>query len=78
MSDTQTFVNVYSGTEIQVILLKGLLENINIEGLIQNNFQSGNIAGFGGGTTSSVRLKILESDLEKARPIIDEFVSNNS
>jgi hypothetical protein len=77
MSDTQKFINVYSGTEVQVIILKGLLENINIEGIIQNDFRSGVLAGFGSGTASTVRLKIHESDLEKARPIIEEFVSNN-
>ena len=76
MSNTQNFINVYSGTEIQVIMVRGLLENINIEALIQNDFQSGITAGFGGGTFSTVRLNIKESDLEKARPIIEEFISN--
>ena len=77
MSDTQKFINVYSGTEVQVIILKGLLENINIEGIIQNDFRSGIVAGFGSGTVSTVRLKIHKLDLEKARPIMEEFVSNN-
>jgi len=77
MKDTQKYTIVYSGTEVQVIILKGLLGNINIEGIIQNDFRSGIAAGFGSGTVSTVRLKIHESDLEKALPIIEEFVSNN-
>lgn len=76
MSYNQKFINVYSGNEIQVILLKSLLEEINIEGIVQNDFQSGIAAGFGSGTTSTIRLKIHESDIEKARPIIEEFISN--
>ena len=77
MSDIQKFINIYSGSEVQVIILQGLLKNINIEGIIQNDFQSGIVAGFGSGTVSTVRLKIHESDLEKARSIIEEFISNN-
>ena len=76
MSDTQKFLNVFSGTEVQVIILKGLLESSNIHGIIQNDFQSGIVAGFGSGTVSTVRLLIHESDLEKTKPIIQEFFSN--
>ncbi|OAB77726.1 putative signal transducing protein [Cochleicola gelatinilyticus] len=70
------FVDVYSGSEVQVILLKGLLENIDIEGIIQNDFQSGITAGFGGGTVNTVRLKLHESDLKKAQPVIEKFIKN--
>ena len=76
MKDTQTIVNVFSGTEVQVIILKGLLESINVPASVQNDFQSGISAGFGGGTASTIRLNILESDLEKAKPVLKEFISN--
>ena len=76
MSNTERFINAFSGTEVQVIILKGLLENSNIHGIIQNDFQSGIAAGFGSGTVSTVRLIIHESDLEKANPIIQGFISN--
>ena len=78
MTDSLQFITVYSGTEVEVILLKGLLENDNIEVIIQNDFQSGIMAGFGGGTPNTIRLKIHESNLERARPIIEEFISNQS
>ncbi len=76
MSDKSEFVDIYSGSEVRVILLKGLLENNEIDFVLQNDYQSGITAGFGGGTINTVRLKVHESDLEKARPIVEEFIKN--
>ena len=76
MHQNQEYINIYSGTEIQVIMLRGLLENSNIQGIIQNNFQAGVAAGFGGGSLNTVRLKINAKDLKKARPIVEQFISN--
>ena len=76
MANHTEFVTVFSGSEIEVLMLKGLLEGLDIEGIIQNDYQSGIIAGFGGGTISTVRLKIHETDLEKAQTIIIEFKNN--
>lgn len=76
MANHTEFVTVFSGSEVEVLMLKGLLEGLDIEGIIQNDYQSGIIAGFGGGTISTVRLKIHESDLEKAQSIITDFTNN--
>ena len=76
MANHTEFVTVFSGSEIEGLMLKGLLEGLDIEGIIQNDYQSGIIAGFGGGTISTVRLKIHESDLEKAQSIITDFTIN--
>lgn len=76
MTNKLQFVTVFSGSEVEVLMLKGLLEDHNIEGIVQNDYQSGIIAGFGGGTISTVRLKIHETDLEKAQTIIIEFKNN--
>ena len=57
-------------------MLKGLLEEAGIEGIVQNEFQSGITAGFGGGTISTVRLKVHEDDLEKAKPVVEDFIKN--
>jgi hypothetical protein len=70
------FVPVYSGSEVRVILLKGLLEDIGIEGIVQNEYQSGISAGFAGGTVNTIRLKVHASDLEKAKPVVDDFIEN--
>ena len=76
MTQQKQFITIYSGSEVEVLMLKGLLEGLDIEGMIQNDYQSGIIAGFGGGTISTVRLKIHETDLEKAQTIITEFKNN--
>ena len=76
MTNKLQFVTVFSGSEVEVLMLKGLLEDHNIEGIVQNDYQSGIIAGFGGGTISTVRLKIHETDLDKAQTIIIEFKNN--
>ncbi|MDM9630674.1 putative signal transducing protein [Robiginitalea aurantiaca] len=70
------FVHVYSGSEVRVILLKGLLKDNGIEAIVQNDYQSGISAGFAGGTVNTIRLKVHSSDLEKAQPVVDDFVEN--
>lgn len=67
------YVDFYSGTEIRVILLKGLLEEEGIPTIMLNDFNSGNIGGFLGGTPSTVRLRVRQSDLEKARAVLENF-----
>lgn len=76
MVNNTQFITVFSGSEVEVLMLKGLLEGLNIEGIIQNDYQSGIIAGFGGGTISTVRLKIHETDLEKAQTVITDFTNS--
>lgn len=76
MQNSPQFITVFSGSEVEVLMLKGLLEGLNIEGIIQNDYQSGIIAGFGGGTISTVRLKIHETDLEKAQTVITDFTNS--
>ena len=67
------YVDFFSGTEIRVILLKGLLEEEGIPTIMLNDFNSGNIGGFLGGTPSTVRLRVRHSDLEKARSVLESF-----
>jgi len=78
MKEENKITRVFSGTELEVNLLKNELEQMGISGLIQNNFNSGIVAGFSGGPLSAVDLFILESDLEKAEPIIREFTKRNN
>ena len=76
MTDTPEFIDIYSGSEVRVILLKGLLAKVDVDVVVQNDYQSGITAGFGGGTINTVRLKVHESDLEKARPVVEDFIKN--
>ena len=76
MSNSSEFRNIYSGSEVRVIMLKGLLAEAGIDAIEQNEFQSGIVAGFGGGTINTIRLKVHEDDLDKAKGIVDEFINN--
>ncbi len=68
---------VFAGTQVQVNLLKGELEQNDISCLIQDDFNSGVMAGFSGGVPSAIDLYIQEKDLKKAEPIIKEFIERN-
>lgn len=71
MSGSNQYVDFYSGTEVEVLRIKDLLENEKIPSIIQNDHQSGNIGGFFGGTPSTVRLKVQEADFDKAKALIE-------
>lgn len=74
--ENNDLIRVFSGSEIAVMMLKEALEEVEIGSFIQNDFQSGVVAGIGG-FPSFVDLFIQESDLEKAQPLIDEFNKAN-
>lgn len=77
MKENNKLIRVFTGTELTVNLLKNELEESGIAGIIRNDFNSGISAGFSGGVSSAIDLFIQESDLEKAEPIISEFVKIN-
>ena len=62
---------------IAVLNLKSELETKGVSAIIQNDYKAGLTAGFGGGSQSTVDLYILESDIEKAKSVIDEFIQKN-
>ena len=73
MEAKDKYINVYTGSEVDVILLKGLLEENGIGTLVKNQNESARVSGFGGGLYGGVRLFVLESDETKATPIIEGF-----
>jgi hypothetical protein len=70
-------IRVFSGSEIAVMMLKEALDEIEIGSFVQNDFQSGMVAGIGG-FPSFVDLYIQQSDLERAEPLIVEFTEANN
>jgi hypothetical protein len=74
MKNDNHYIDFYSGTEIAIIRLKRQLESIGVFGIVQDDFNSGNLAGFYGGTADTIRLKIKELDIEKAKPISKEYL----
>ena len=75
--EENNLIRIYTGTELTVDLLKDELENVGIPAMIQNDFNSGVSAGFSGGVQSAVDLFIQELDMEKAEPIVKEFMDIN-
>lgn len=73
MEKGEDIVRVFSDTEITVNLIKSELEKIGIPSLIKNDFQSGVIAGFGGGLPNGVDLYVNHTDYDNAMTIIEEF-----
>jgi hypothetical protein len=76
MKNGDDLIRVYTGTEISVIHLKEELEESGIAVLTQNDFQSGIGAGFVGGVPTAIDLYIKKADMEKAEPIINDFIQN--
>ena len=76
MKDDQ-IIRVFSGTEMLVLMLKSELEEGGIGAMVQNDFQSGVMAGFVAGLPSSVDLYIREADLVAAEPVIEAFLQVN-
>lgn len=77
MKAKENLIRVYTGTDVTVNLLKDELEKVGISGIIRNDFNSGVMAGFSGGSLSSIDLFILDLDMDKAQPIINEFLKIN-
>lgn len=76
METKNKYVSVFTGSEVDVILLKGLLEEEGIGTLVKNENESARVSGFGGGSYEGVRLFILESDKIRATPIIEGFIED--
>lgn len=68
----QEHIKVFAGTSIIVNRLNYLLEKANIHSIIKDHIASGNAIGFGT-LGNSVELFILNTDIEKANTIINNF-----
>ena len=78
MEENSQIIVVFTGSELVVKLLKEELEQIGISSIIQNSFNSCLVSGFSGGLPSGIELSIHESDMEKAEPIIKDFIQRNN
>ena len=65
-------IKVFTGTSIIVYGIKNILEEHNISSLVKDHTESEMLCCFGI-PTNSVELFILQEDLEKAQPILDDF-----
>jgi hypothetical protein len=74
MKDIDKLIRVYSGNEVLVSLLKDKLEENEISSAIQNDSAN----SFLRGVPAAVDLYIKQSDIGKAKTIINEFINNNA
>ena len=69
MENEENLVRVFVGPEPTALLLLEMLEETGVKGLIKND--SG--LGYLGAVPAVMDLYILEEDMEKAAPLINEF-----
>jgi hypothetical protein len=69
---TTAHIKIFSGSSIIVKGLEVRLEESNIGSITKDHINSGTLAGFGS-LGRSVELFILNTDLEKAAPIIETY-----
>lgn len=72
MSSEDEFERIYTGSEVNVSYLQGLLEEQDIPTIVRNEFQSGLRGGFGGGLPGQVQLFAPKRDFEKARKLAED------
>jgi hypothetical protein len=77
MTTQNEWVVVYSGTIIEVDLLKCLLDGAGIESQLQNETM-GMIAPHHAAGGAVVKLAIAREDLQQARPIVEDYGNNKS
>lgn len=72
MSSEDEFKRVYTGSEVNVKYLQGLLEEEKVPTIVRDEFQSGLRGGFGGGLPGQVQLFAPASNYDKALKIVEE------
>ncbi|MCL3779841.1 DUF2007 domain-containing protein [Prolixibacteraceae bacterium JC049] len=72
MNEQDKLVQVFSGSVVEVELLKNQLEDIGIESMLKDEFQEGAHAGFGAGIPGVVDLYVFEKDVVQALAFIEK------
>jgi len=78
MGNRDELVHLFTSSEVDVERLKSELEANGIKVLIRNDFQSGVMAGFGGGVPSAIDIYVANSDKEKAEEIRDNIMNSDN
>lgn len=75
MSTESTYETIYTGSEVNIQYLQGILEKAGFHSIVKNNFESGLRAGFGGGMPGQVQLQVAKNHREEARKIAEATFS---
>ena len=77
MTKSEDLKRLYTGTEINVNILKEILDDNQITSLVKNDLKSGLTAGFGGGySEAESSIFVFSDNLEKAKIILNEFLNS--
>ena len=75
MNKADELVLVYTASEIEIEYIRAELEASGIGVIVKDGFAQGLKAGFVDDTASAIDLYVMESDVEKAKKIISDIVS---
>ena len=64
--------NLFTGSNIIVNGLKNLLDQENVNYIIKDKFESARLGGFGE-SMNSVEVHVLDTDLNKAKTIVESY-----
>lgn len=76
--DETKYLNVYTGTEVNVQHLQNIFEQHKIDTIVKNNFESGLRGGFGGGLPGQVQLFVHEDRRTEAEKIVADVFPQQS
>ena len=74
MSAKDGLVLIYTGRIIMVERIQAELESNGIVSIMKDVFRQGIEAGFGGGVPSAIDLFVTQSEVEKAKEIIEAII----
>jgi hypothetical protein len=77
MNDHDHTIRIFTGSEIDALALRALLEEAGISSMIRNDYQSGMLAGFVAGFPSESELYISDADREAAEPTLAGFLTRS-
>ena len=70
------YIQVYTGSEVNVSFLENLFEDQNIKSVVKNPYKSGIVSGFHGGEFNSVQLLVDGTQKELAEKIIKDNITS--
>jgi hypothetical protein len=74
MNEKTDLIHIYTGTEINVALLKTELEKVGVIPMLRDEFASGVASGFFAGSPSNIDVYIQPEDLPVAKPVVEGFL----
>jgi len=73
MDDTKKTILIFSGGVVEAKKLQQDLEAASIFVIIKNHDAAASYTGFANISHDAIELSILETEIEKARPIVENF-----